>query len=188
MQALGALLAGRTMLHNSSHRKGVVHVDKSWREQDRDREGVLVGAGGALAPGTSSPFPPEPPGALGSNIPVYCALLASVVLGLLAYVAFKWLEQAGRFPLLPTARAHVNKDSSWPKLRLQSWGPSTGTRCMGRAVSSGTLLAAWSPVSPARGHILNLAAGFTSISLGSSRRKWNSSWRRRVNPTQAGGA
>ncbi|XP_066900552.1 death domain-containing membrane protein NRADD-like isoform X1 [Kogia breviceps] len=89
MQALGALLAGRTMLHNSSHRKGVVHVDKSWREQDRDREGVLVGAGGALAPGTSSPFPPEPPGALGSNIPVYCALLASVVLGLLAYVAFK---------------------------------------------------------------------------------------------------
>ncbi|XP_004704211.1 death domain-containing membrane protein NRADD-like [Echinops telfairi] len=57
--------------------------------QDRDREGVWVGPGGDLAPNTSSPFPPEPPGASGSIIPVYCALLAAVVLGLLAYVAFK---------------------------------------------------------------------------------------------------
>ncbi|XP_074201132.1 death domain-containing membrane protein NRADD isoform X1 [Camelus bactrianus] len=89
MQPLGALLAGRTMLHNSSHREGMVHVGKTWREHDRDREGVWVGAGGALAPGTSSPFPPEPPGASSSIIPVYCALLATVVLGLLAYVAFK---------------------------------------------------------------------------------------------------
>lgn len=63
-------------------------TDKTRRVQDRDREEVWVG--GALAPNTSSPFPPEPPGASGSIIPVYCALLATVVLGLLAYVAFKW--------------------------------------------------------------------------------------------------
>ncbi|XP_019488300.1 PREDICTED: death domain-containing membrane protein NRADD-like isoform X2 [Hipposideros armiger] len=63
--------------------------DKTWR-QDSDREGAWIGAGGALAPNASSPFPPEPPGASGSSIiPVYCALLATVVLGLLAYVAFK---------------------------------------------------------------------------------------------------
>lgn len=55
----------------------------------QDREGVWVGVGGALAPNTSSLFPPEPPGASSSIIPVYCALLATVVLGLLAYVAFK---------------------------------------------------------------------------------------------------
>ena len=62
-------------------------TDKTWRVQGRDREEVW--GGGALAPNTSSPFPPEPPGASGSIIPVYCALLATVVLGLLAYVAFK---------------------------------------------------------------------------------------------------
>lgn len=28
MQSLGALLAGRAMLHNSSHREGMVHVGK----------------------------------------------------------------------------------------------------------------------------------------------------------------
>ncbi|XP_035963618.1 death domain-containing membrane protein NRADD-like [Halichoerus grypus] len=95
MQSLGALLAGRAMLHNSSHREGMVHVDKAQRVQDRDREGVWVG--GALAPNTSSPFPPEPPGASGSIIPVYCALLATVVLGLLAYVAFKcWRSRKQR--------------------------------------------------------------------------------------------
>ncbi|XP_057411226.1 death domain-containing membrane protein NRADD-like isoform X1 [Balaenoptera acutorostrata] len=79
---------------------------KTRREQDRDREGV--GAGGALAPGTSSPFLPEPPGASGSNIPVYCALLASVVLGLLAYVAFKcWCSRKQRQQLAKAQTAEL---------------------------------------------------------------------------------
>uniref|UniRef100_A0A8C3YN21 Tumor necrosis factor receptor member 16 transmembrane domain-containing protein n=1 Tax=Catagonus wagneri TaxID=51154 RepID=A0A8C3YN21_9CETA len=182
MQPLGALPVGRTMPHNSSHREDMGHVDKPQKNQYGNRGGVWLGAGGALAPSTSSPFPPEPPGASGSIIPVYCALLATVVLGLLAYVAFKW------FSLLPTAGAHVNKDSNWPKLGLRSWGASTGTICLGLAVSSRTLLAAWSPVPPVRGHILNLAADFTSISLRSSGRQWSSSWRPQVNLTKAGRA
>ncbi|XP_021542636.1 death domain-containing membrane protein NRADD-like isoform X2 [Neomonachus schauinslandi] len=106
MQSLGALLAGRAMLHNSSHREGMVHVDKAQRVQDRDREGVWVG--GALAPNTSSPFPPEPPGASGSIIPVYCALLATVVLGLLAYVAFKcWRSHKQRQQLAKARTAEL---------------------------------------------------------------------------------
>ncbi|XP_052043079.1 death domain-containing membrane protein NRADD [Apodemus sylvaticus] len=75
------------MLHSVS--KGVVYSDTALKGQDGDREGMWVGAGGALAPNTSSLFPPEPPGASSNIIPVYCALLATVVLGLLAYVAFK---------------------------------------------------------------------------------------------------
>lgn len=67
----------------------LIFTDTTLKGQDRDREGVWVGAGGALAPNTSSVFPPEPPGAASNIIPVYCALLAAVVLGLLAYVAFK---------------------------------------------------------------------------------------------------
>lgn len=36
-------------------------------------------------------FVPPPPEATGKDIiPVYCSLLAAVVVGLLAYVAFKW--------------------------------------------------------------------------------------------------
>lgn len=66
----------------------MAHEDETWRGQDRDR-GVWIGAGGARAPNTSFSFPPEPPEASGSIIPVYCAVLATVVLGLLAYVAFK---------------------------------------------------------------------------------------------------
>ncbi|XP_021063363.1 death domain-containing membrane protein NRADD [Mus pahari] len=75
------------MLYNVS--KGVVYSDTALPRKDGDREGIQVGAGGALAPNTSSLFPPEPPGASSNIIPVYCALLATVVLGLLAYVAFK---------------------------------------------------------------------------------------------------
>ncbi|XP_049719054.1 death domain-containing membrane protein NRADD-like [Elephas maximus indicus] len=76
--------------------------------QDRDREGVWVGAGGALTPNTSSPFPPEPPGASGSIIPVYCALLAAVVLGLLAYVAFKcWRSHKQRQQLAKARTAEL---------------------------------------------------------------------------------
>ncbi|XP_028641223.1 death domain-containing membrane protein NRADD isoform X3 [Grammomys surdaster] len=63
--------------------------DTALKGQDGNREGMWGGAGGALAPNTSSLFPPEPPGASSNIIPVYCALLATVVLGLLAYVAFK---------------------------------------------------------------------------------------------------
>ncbi|CAH6777631.1 death domain-containing membrane protein NRADD [Phodopus roborovskii] len=77
------------MLYNVSHSKGVVHADTALNEHDRDRESVWAGVEGALAPNTSSLFPPEPPGASSNIIPVYCALLATVVLGLLAYVAFK---------------------------------------------------------------------------------------------------
>lgn len=68
----------------------LVFTDTALMGQDRDRESVWVEVGGALAPNTSSLFPPEPPGASSNIIPVYCALLATVVLGLLAYVAFKW--------------------------------------------------------------------------------------------------
>ncbi|XP_054450487.1 death domain-containing membrane protein NRADD-like [Pteronotus mesoamericanus] len=96
------------MLHNSSHREGLVHVEKTWKGQDRDREGVWVGAGGALAPNTSSSFPTEPPGASGSIIPVYCALLATVVLGLLAYVAFKcWRSHKQRQELAKARTAEL---------------------------------------------------------------------------------
>uniref|UniRef100_A0A8I5NU10 Death domain-containing protein n=1 Tax=Papio anubis TaxID=9555 RepID=A0A8I5NU10_PAPAN len=49
-----------------------------------------------------------------------------------------------------SAGAHIDKDSSWPKLELQSWEVSTRTRCMGIAVSSWTLLAVWSPMPPTR--------------------------------------
>ncbi|XP_019272152.1 death domain-containing membrane protein NRADD-like [Panthera pardus] len=101
MQSMGALLASRAMLHNSSHRE-----EKTWRVQGRDREEVW--GGGALAPNTSSPFPPEPPGASGSIIPVYCALLATVVLGLLAYVAFKcWRSHKQRQQLAKARTAEL---------------------------------------------------------------------------------
>ncbi|XP_036886420.1 death domain-containing membrane protein NRADD-like isoform X3 [Sturnira hondurensis] len=104
MQPLGALPAGREMLHNSSHREGLVHVDKTWR--GKDREGAWTGAGGALAPNTSSPS--EPPEASGSIIPVYCALLATVVLGLLAYVAFKcWRSHKQRQELAKARTAEL---------------------------------------------------------------------------------
>ncbi|KAM6161151.1 death domain-containing membrane protein NRADD-like isoform 1-T5 [Erethizon dorsatum] len=96
------------MLHNSSHSKGMAYVDNTLRGQDRDREGVWARAGGALAPNTSSPFPPEPPGASGSIIPVYCALLATVVLGLLAYVAFKcWRSHQQRQQLVKARTAEL---------------------------------------------------------------------------------
>lgn len=48
---------------------------------------------GELVTGAPSPIPPQfvPPEATGNDIiPVYCSLLAAVVVGLLAYVAFKW--------------------------------------------------------------------------------------------------
>lgn len=81
-------------------------TDKTWRVQDRDREEVW--GGGALAPNSSSPFPPEPPGASGSIIPVYCALLATVVLGLLAYVAFKcWRSHKHRQQLAKARTAEL---------------------------------------------------------------------------------
>lgn len=84
------------------------HVDKPQKEQDGKRGGAWLGAGGALAPSTSSPFPPEPPGASGSIIPVYCALLATVVLGLLAYVAFKcWRSHKQRQQLAKARTAEL---------------------------------------------------------------------------------
>ncbi|KAB0377911.1 hypothetical protein FD755_009489 [Muntiacus reevesi] len=94
------------MLQNSSRGEAMVHVDKTWREQDR--EGVWAVAGGALAPSTSSPFYPEPPGASGSIIPVYCALLATVVLGLIAYVVFKcWRSHKQRQQLAKARTAEL---------------------------------------------------------------------------------
>lgn len=86
MELLGALQAYRALPPNSSHGAGVVSVDKTWTGQDR---GPWGGEGEALAPNATSSFPPEPPGASSSIIPVYCALLAAVVLGLLSYVVFK---------------------------------------------------------------------------------------------------
>ncbi|EHA98668.1 Tumor necrosis factor receptor superfamily member 16 [Heterocephalus glaber] len=109
------------VLHNSSHSRGVAYVGNTMRGQDRERKGVWAGAGGALAPNTSSPFPPEPPEASGSIIPVYCALLGTVVLGLLAYVAFKcWrshkqrqqLAKARPAELGPLSRDQRHDDSS----------------------------------------------------------------------------
>ncbi|XP_059520934.1 death domain-containing membrane protein NRADD-like isoform X3 [Myotis daubentonii] len=93
------------MPHNSSHGVGLVRGDKTWKEQDRDREGAWRGEAGGLACNASSPFAPEPPGAAGSSIPVYCALLASVVLGLLAYVAFKCWRSHQQRQQLAKARA-----------------------------------------------------------------------------------
>ncbi|XP_021574807.1 death domain-containing membrane protein NRADD-like [Carlito syrichta] len=94
------------MHHNSS--KGMVYVDKTLRGQDRDREGVWVEAGGTLAPNTSSSSPPEYPGTSGSFIPVYCVLLATVVLGLLAYVAFKcWRSHKQRQQLVKARTAEL---------------------------------------------------------------------------------
>ncbi|XP_070247226.1 death domain-containing membrane protein NRADD-like isoform X2 [Myotis yumanensis] len=93
------------MPHNSSHGVGMVRGDKTWKEQDRDREGAWRGEAGGLACNASSPFPPEPPGAAGSSIPVYCALLATVVLGLLAYVAFKCWRSHQQRQQLAKARA-----------------------------------------------------------------------------------
>ncbi|XP_058298022.1 death domain-containing membrane protein NRADD-like isoform X2 [Hylobates moloch] len=102
------------MLHNSSHSKGLAYVGKILRRQERDREGVWVGAGEALAPNTSSLFLLEPPGVSGSIIPVYCTLLATVVLGLLAYMAFKcWHSHKQRQQLAKARTAEVgglNKD------------------------------------------------------------------------------
>ncbi|XP_006893097.1 PREDICTED: death domain-containing membrane protein NRADD-like [Elephantulus edwardii] len=83
-------------------------TEKTLMGQDREREGVWVGTGGALTPSTSSPFPPEPPGASGNIIPVYCALLAAVVLGLLAYVAFKcWRSHKQRQQLAKARTAEL---------------------------------------------------------------------------------
>ncbi|XP_036724320.1 death domain-containing membrane protein NRADD-like isoform X1 [Balaenoptera musculus] len=105
---------------------------KTRREQDRDREGV--GAGGALAPGTSSPFLPEPPGASGSNIPVYCALLASVVLGLLAYVAFKcWCSRKQRQQLAKARTAELgafNRDQMHGDSSVFQDSPSSLEPCV----------------------------------------------------------
>ncbi|ERE77014.1 neurobeachin-like protein 2 [Cricetulus griseus] len=94
--------------------------DTALKGQGRDRERVWAGVEGALAPNTSS-FPPEPPGASSNIIPVYCALLATVVLGLLAYVAFKcWrshkqrqqLAKARTVELGDPDRDHRHGDSS----------------------------------------------------------------------------
>lgn len=50
---------------------------------------------GAASPATPK-FAPPPPEATGRDIiPVYCSLLAAVVVGLLAYVAFKWYVLGG---------------------------------------------------------------------------------------------
>ncbi|KAM5291941.1 LOW QUALITY PROTEIN: death domain-containing membrane protein NRADD-like [Ctenodactylus gundi] len=96
------------MPHNSSHSKGLAYVGNTPRRQDSDSEGVWTGAGGALAPNISSPLPSEPPGASGSIIPVYCALLATVVLGLLAYVAFKcWRSHKQRQQLAKARTAEL---------------------------------------------------------------------------------
>ncbi|TRZ09426.1 hypothetical protein HGM15179_017678 [Zosterops borbonicus] len=42
------------------------------------------------APRVTPPVPGPPPEPPGDIIPLYCALLAALVVGLLAYVAFKW--------------------------------------------------------------------------------------------------
>uniref|UniRef100_A0A6I8N3S1 Death domain-containing protein n=1 Tax=Ornithorhynchus anatinus TaxID=9258 RepID=A0A6I8N3S1_ORNAN len=54
---------------------------------------------------SSSAFPPPPPGEAGGIIPVYCSLLAAVVVGLLAYVAFKCRTPCGRKRAPVKARA-----------------------------------------------------------------------------------
>ncbi|XP_023556440.1 death domain-containing membrane protein NRADD [Octodon degus] len=109
------------MLHNSSHSRGVTSVDNTLTGQDRDREGAWARAGGALTPNSSSPFPPEPPGASGSIIPVYCALLATVILGLLAYVAFKcWRSHQQRQQLAKARTAELGALSKDQRLGRSS--------------------------------------------------------------------
>lgn len=96
------------MLQNSHHSKDMAFVDRSLRGQDGDRDGVRTGAGTALAFNTSSSFPDEPPEGSGNIIPVYCALLATVVLGLLAYVAFKcWRSHKQRRQLAKARTAEL---------------------------------------------------------------------------------
>ncbi|XP_040850303.1 death domain-containing membrane protein NRADD-like isoform X2 [Ochotona curzoniae] len=78
-------------------------VDAAPRGQDRGREGVWA----ALALNASS-FPAEPPDTAGNIIPVYCALLATLVLGLLAYVAFKcWRSHKQRQQLAKARTAEL---------------------------------------------------------------------------------
>ncbi|XP_012885734.1 PREDICTED: death domain-containing membrane protein NRADD-like [Dipodomys ordii] len=84
----------------------MMHTDKPLSTQDMDE--VWVGTGEVLSPNTSSPFPPEPPGTSGSIIPVYCALLSTVVLGLLAYVVFKcWRSRKHRQQLAKVRTAEL---------------------------------------------------------------------------------
>ncbi|XP_045434740.1 death domain-containing membrane protein NRADD-like [Pipistrellus kuhlii] len=112
------------MPHNASHQDGTVRGDQTWKEQDRDREGEWVGEGSGPACNTSSPFPPEPPGAAGSSTPVYYALLATVVLGLLAYVAFKcWRSNQQRRQLAKARAAEPGGLDGAPGPHAPSQGP-----------------------------------------------------------------
>lgn len=112
----------------------MVHVDETWKGQDRDREGVWIGERGGLAQNTSSPFPSEPPGASGSIIPVYCALLATVVLGLLAYVAFKcWRSHKQRQQLAKARTAELgalDKDQTHRESSVFHDSPSSLESCV----------------------------------------------------------
>ncbi|KAM9185633.1 uncharacterized protein PS065_020751 isoform 4-T6 [Dugong dugon] len=173
MQFQRALPGSRAMLHNSSLREGMAHVEA-------DCQAFLpVLLSGFKLPafrGLRQHHPSLlcPPGCCGPG---------SAGLRGLQVVGAGW-----QVPLHPTAGTHISKDSSWPRLGLPSWGASTGTRWVGIAASSWTLPAAWNPAPPTRDRILSLATDFTFISLGSSRRKWSSSWRRRANLIRAGRA
>ncbi|KAM9185634.1 uncharacterized protein PS065_020751 isoform 5-T7 [Dugong dugon] len=163
MQFQRALPGSRAMLHNSSLREGMAHVEA-------DCQAFLP----VLLSGFKLPaFSLQGPQAASSQSTVPSWLLWSWV----CWPA--WPSSAG---------THISKDSSWPRLGLPSWGASTGTRWVGIAASSWTLPAAWNPAPPTRDRILSLATDFTFISLGSSRRKWSSSWRRRANLIRAGRA
>ncbi|XP_048190375.1 death domain-containing membrane protein NRADD-like [Perognathus longimembris pacificus] len=91
-----------------------------------------VGAGGALSPNTSSPSPPEPPGTSGSVIPVYCALLATVILGLLAYVVFKcWRSRKQRQQLAKVRTAELGALDRDPR-PAEDGGVEPGGHAQGR--------------------------------------------------------
>nr|XP_055238187.1 death domain-containing membrane protein NRADD-like isoform X2 [Gorilla gorilla gorilla] len=91
-----------------------VQSGKILRRQERDREGVWVGAGGALAPNTSSPFLLESPRGLRQHHPSLLYPPGHCGPRSLAYVAFKcWRSHKQRQQLAKARTAELgglNKD------------------------------------------------------------------------------
>ncbi|EMP29524.1 Tumor necrosis factor receptor superfamily member 16 [Chelonia mydas] len=63
--------------------------------KDHPKKPPLSESEGSASPNNSSHFLPPLPDNSKNIIPVYCSILAAVVVGLLAYVAFKWYVWPG---------------------------------------------------------------------------------------------
>uniref|UniRef100_A0A8C8YTJ1 Tumor necrosis factor receptor member 16 transmembrane domain-containing protein n=1 Tax=Prolemur simus TaxID=1328070 RepID=A0A8C8YTJ1_PROSS len=126
-----------------------------------DREGVWVGTGRVLSPGASA-----------SIIPVYCALLATMVLGLLTCVVFQcWHSYKQRQQLAKAQTAEVggpNRDQMHGDSRVFLDSPSS---LEADAPSQGTYLAVAPPSSPSLIHVscpraTSRASGFGPVGCG----------------------